>query len=63
LFLNQYYFAPGFRADVNFKEAQLDKGEYKIAIIRQQGEQTGILFKNDKLTVTETYKNETKVNW
>jgi len=62
LFLKQYYFSPGFHAEIPF-ELEMEKGDYRVAIIRQQGDQTGILFKNDKLTVTETQKNEKKVNW
>lgn len=61
LFLKQYYFAPGFRADIPFYE--IDKGIYDVALIRQQGEQTGILFQNQKVRVYETKKNKVKVNW
>ena len=61
LFLKQYYFAPGFRADIPFSE--MDKGLYDVALIRQQGDQTGILFQNQKVKVNETKKNKVKVNW
>ncbi|MCF0073103.1 hypothetical protein LZD49_21670 [Dyadobacter sp. CY261] len=61
LFLKQYYFAPGFYADIPFSE--MDKGTYRVALIRQQGEETGILFKDEKITVKETRKKEVKVNW
>ncbi|GGM81174.1 hypothetical protein GCM10010967_11240 [Dyadobacter beijingensis] len=61
LFLKQYYFAPGFYADIPFSE--IDKGTYKIALIRQQGSETGILFKGRTVTVKESLKKEVKVNW
>lgn len=61
LFLKQYYFAPGFYADIPFSE--LDKGQYKVAIIRQQGDETGILFQQDKISVDHVTKNKVKVNW
>ncbi|ACT96302.1 hypothetical protein [Dyadobacter fermentans] len=61
LFLKQYYFAPGFYADIPFSEMQ--KGNYKVALIHQQGDQTGILFKDQRVTVKETHKKEVKVNW
>lgn len=61
LFLKQYYFAPGFYADIPFSE--MDKGTYKVALIHQQGDQTGILFKDQRVTVKEMRKKEVKVNW
>ncbi len=61
LFLKQYYFAPGFHADIPF--SSLDKGNYKVAIIRQQGDETGILFKNDKISVDNVTQDKVKVNW
>jgi hypothetical protein len=61
LFLKQYYFAPGFHADIPFSE--IEKGEYKVGIIRQQGDETGILFQQDKITVDHVTKNKVKVNW
>ena len=61
LFLKQYYFAPGFYADIPFSE--MDKGSYKVALIRQQGDETGILFKDQRVTVKESRKKEVKVNW
>ncbi|MCF2492291.1 hypothetical protein [Dyadobacter chenhuakuii] len=61
LFLKQYYFAPGFRANIPFSE--MDKGLYDVALIRQQGDQTGILFQNQKVRVKETKKKTVKVNW
>jgi hypothetical protein len=61
LFLKQYYFAPGFHAEIPFSE--MDKGTYKVALIRQQGEETGILFKDEKITVKQTRKQGVKVNW
>lgn len=61
LFLKQYYFAPGFYADIPFSE--IDKGTYRVALIRQLGDQTGILFKDEKITVKATRKKEVKVNW
>jgi len=61
LFLKQYYFAPGFHADIPFSE--LEKGNYKVAIIRQQGDETGILFQQDKISVNAVSQNKVKVNW
>lgn len=61
LFLKQYYFAPGFYADIPFSE--MDKGIYKVALIRQQGDETGILFKDQRVKVKESRKKEVKVNW
>jgi len=61
LFLKQYYFAPGFHADIPFSE--LEKGDYKVAIIRQQGDETGILFQQDKISVEAVSQNKVKVNW
>ncbi|KAA6438649.1 hypothetical protein FEM33_18485 [Dyadobacter flavalbus] len=61
LFLKQYYFAPGFHSEIPY--AGLEKGTYQIALIRQQGEQTGMLFKGKKIIVRETRENKVKVNW
>jgi hypothetical protein len=61
LFLKQYYFAPGFYADIPFPK--MDNGQYKVAIIRQQGDDTGILFKGDKISVENVKQNKVKVNW
>lgn len=61
LFLKQYYFAPGFHAEIPF--AELEKGEYKVAMIRQQGDETGILFQQDKISVNSSSQNKVKVNW
>lgn len=61
LFLKQYYFAPGFNADIPF--SAMDKGTYRVALIRQQGDETGILFKDEKITVKQTTKKQVKVNW
>ncbi|REA61573.1 hypothetical protein DSL64_11440 [Dyadobacter luteus] len=61
LFLKQYYFAPGFHADIPF--SAVDKGTYDIALLRQDGEQTGILYKNVKVDVPEVEENKIKVNW
>lgn len=61
LFLKQYYFAPGFYADIPF--SAMDKGTYRVALIRQQGDETGILFKDQRVTVKESHKQDVKVNW
>jgi len=61
LFLKQYYFAPGFYAEIPFSE--LEKGNYKVAIIRQQGDETGILFQQDKIAVDAVSQDKVKVNW
>ncbi|GLU54323.1 hypothetical protein [Dyadobacter frigoris] len=61
LFLKQYYFAPGFHADIPF--SALEKGNYKVAIIRQQGDETGILFKDDTISVNNVTQDKVKVNW
>lgn len=61
LFLKQYYFAPGFHAEIPF--AEMDKGTYRVALIRQMGNETGILFKDQRVTVKESRKQEVKVNW
>jgi hypothetical protein len=61
LFLKQYYFAPGFHAEIPFSE--MEKGTYRIALLRQQGEETGILFKDQKIKVSQNKKNSVKVNW
>ncbi len=61
LFLQQHYFAPGFWVDIPYSE--ITKGEYKIGIIRQQGEEIGILFPNKTITVPEVKAEKIKVNW
>lgn len=61
LFLKQYYFAPGFHADIPFYT--LDKGTYDVALLRQDGEQTGILYKNVRVEIPEAAENKIKVNW
>jgi hypothetical protein len=61
LFLKQYYFAPGFKTEIPL--SSMDQGEYRVALIRQQGEQTGILFKNDVISVPKITQNKIKVNW
>jgi hypothetical protein len=63
LFLKQYYFAPGFSSEISFAVEGVEKGHYKIGILRQQGEQTGVLFKTDRITVKESGNNKIKVNW
>jgi hypothetical protein len=63
LFLKQYYFEPGFYTDVSYQESELPEGEYKVGIIRQQGEKTGILSNIGSIMVTETRSNAKKVNW
>jgi hypothetical protein len=62
LFLKQYYFESGFRAEIPFSDP-LVKGVYDVALIRQQEDQTGILFKNQKLTVREIRNKTVEVNW
>ena len=61
LFLKQYYFAPGFHAEIPY--SKLEKGTYNVALIRQEGDQTGILFEDEKLKIKETKENKIKVNW
>lgn len=61
LFLKQYYFAPGFTGEIPFYT--LEKGSYKVGIIRQQGDETGILFMQDKIAVDNVEQNKVKVNW
>ena len=61
LFLKQYYFAPGFHAEIPFSE--LDKGTYDVALIRQDGDETGILFRDEKVTIPASKKTKVKVNW
>lgn len=61
LFLKQYYFAPGFHTEIPFWA--MDQGTYDVALIRQEGDKTGILFKNQKVIIPETKKNKVKVNW
>lgn len=61
LFLKQYYFAPGFNAEIPYSE--LEKGTYKVALIRKMGEETGILFKDKTIKVSQTTKSKVKVNW
>ncbi|HEV7378323.1 MAG TPA: hypothetical protein VGN64_00905 [Dyadobacter sp.] len=61
LFLKQYYFAPGFRASIPF--AEIEKGIYDVALLRQDGQQAGILYKNVKIDVPEVAENKIKVNW
>lgn len=63
LFLKQYYFAPGYDTEISFPEESLKAGEYKIGIIRQEGDQTGILLKGDKVLVKETTQKKVNVNW
>ncbi|NIJ52071.1 hypothetical protein [Dyadobacter arcticus] len=62
LFLKQYYFAPGFQADIPYTDP-LEKGVYDIALVRKLGGKTGILFKNQKITVSQIKSNKVKVNW
>jgi hypothetical protein len=61
LFLKQYYFAPGFRAEIPY--SQVKKGLYDVALVRKLGDETGILFANQKVQVKETKENKVKVNW
>ena len=61
LFMKQYYFAPGFHAEIPF--SAMKKGTYNVALVRQDGEQTGILFKNVKVDVPQVEENKVKVNW
>ncbi|MCE7066783.1 hypothetical protein [Dyadobacter sp. CY326] len=61
LFLKQYYFAPGFRAEIPY--SKMKKGLYDVGLVRVQGEQTAILFQNQKVQVKETKENKAKVNW
>lgn len=61
LFLKQYYFAPGFEGDIPF--TKMAKGTYNVALIRQEGAQTGIFFKNQKVVIPKTKENKVKVNW
>lgn len=63
LFMKQYYFAPGFLSEIAFAQNEINPGEYRVALIRQEGEDTGILFKNDKIKVSKTQKTAKKVNW
>ncbi|CAG5069425.1 hypothetical protein DYBT9623_02161 [Dyadobacter sp. CECT 9623] len=62
LFLKQYYFSRGFYVDIPFTEP-LEKGTYDIALIRQDGDRTGILFKNQKVTIDGIKDNNVRVNW
>ena len=48
---------------MSFAVEGVEKGHYKIGILRQQGEQTGVLFKTDRSTVKEAGNNKIKVNW
>jgi hypothetical protein len=61
LFLKQYYFAPGFHADIPFYK--MEKGMYNVALLRQDGDRTGILFKNVKVEIPEVKADKVKVNW
>ncbi|CAG5002852.1 hypothetical protein DYBT9275_02980 [Dyadobacter sp. CECT 9275] len=63
LFIKQYYFAPGFHSDIFFAENQIEKGDYKIGLIRQQGDDTSILFKDKTVHIPETISEKIKVNW
>ncbi|TLV01226.1 hypothetical protein [Dyadobacter luticola] len=62
LFLKQYYFEPGFHAEIPFSDP-LEKGVYNVALIQQQGERASILFKDKKLTVKDIKNKTVKVNW
>ena len=61
IFLKQYYFAPGFHVEIPFWE--MDKGTYEVALIRQEGDKTGILFQGEKVNIPETKQIKAKVNW
>ncbi|KQS33720.1 hypothetical protein [Dyadobacter sp. Leaf189] len=62
LFLKQYYFSKGFYADIPFTEP-IEKGVYNVALIRQDGDNTGILFKDEKITINPIKANKVRVNW
>jgi hypothetical protein len=62
LFLKQYYFSKGFYVDIPFTEP-LEKGVYRIALIRQDGDKTGILFKDQKITINPIKADKVRVNW
>lgn len=61
LFLKQYYFAPGFGLNIPFSE--MDPGTYDVGLLRQEGDKTGILFKDQKIKVSKVETNKIKVNW
>lgn len=61
LFLKQYYFAPGFHASIPV--ALLEKGAYKVGVIRQLGDDTGILFKDTVVRGLGQQPDQIKVNW
>jgi hypothetical protein len=63
LFIKQYYFSPGYYSNISFVENQIEKGDYKIGLLRQQGNKIGILFKNKKIHVPEVKVERIKVNW
>ncbi len=61
LFLKQYYFAPGFHVEIPYYT--MEPGTYDVALIRQEGNKTGILFRDEKVKVKETKEIKAQVNW
>lgn len=61
LFLKQHYFASGFYADLPFSE--IDKGTYKMGIIKQSGEEIGIYLPKNNIIIPEVKAKKIKVNW
>ncbi|MCE6991669.1 hypothetical protein [Dyadobacter sp. CY323] len=62
LFLKQYYFESGFHSKIPYSDP-LEKGTYNVALIRLQGDDAGILFKNQKITIRQIKNNTVRVNW
>lgn len=61
LFLKQHYFAAGYHADVPYSEVA--PGDYKLGILRQNGQDIDVFFGEKKVHIPKTEANKIKVNW
>lgn len=61
LFLNQQYFDSGFGNEIPMDG--IEPGDYRLGLIWQQGEKTGIQFKADSVKVYEVKNNAVHTNW
>lgn len=61
LFINQHYFAPGFRNQILM--AELVPNQYRVGLVQQRGNQVGIVFQQDSVTVQPSTLQKVQTNW
>lgn len=61
LFLKQQYFEAGFSNNISMEG--MAPGNYRLGIIWQQGDKTGIQFHSDSIKVYEVKNNAVHTNW